>query len=281
MESVDVSVTSVEVVITDSKGNSVPGLTAADFEVRQDGIAQKITNFYAVTGGKLLLEDGTAIDLGAKEQATDVPEDVKAKYVFYVDNLNIQPMNRNRMFRRLKEFVPTVDRPERGRHGRHVQPVAESATPLHLGGQRHSRGHRGDRARDGRRHDDGRRVEGHARPHRRREDLGCRHQCGARVRAERPQRHGVHDRRHQADARQHGGAPGPQESALHVGGSPADRGPRALRGDPREVQRHDGHHAAVRLRHEHEVREDRPGRERQRRHDLHARCFGPHDRRRV
>jgi len=108
VESVDVSVTSVEVVITDSKGNRVPGLTAADFEVRQDGIAQKITNFYAVTGGKLLLEDGTAIDLGAKEQATDVPEDVKAKYVFYIDNLNIQPMNRNRMFRRLKEFVPTV-----------------------------------------------------------------------------------------------------------------------------------------------------------------------------
>ena len=61
--------TSVEVVVTDSKGNRVPGLTAADFEIKQDGIAQKITNFYAVTGGKLLLEDGTAIDLGAKEQA--------------------------------------------------------------------------------------------------------------------------------------------------------------------------------------------------------------------
>ena len=37
-----------------------------------------------------------------------MPNDVKAKYVFYIDNLNIQPMNRNRMFRRLKEFVPTV-----------------------------------------------------------------------------------------------------------------------------------------------------------------------------
>jgi len=32
VESVDVSVTSVEVVVTDSKGNRVPGLTAADFD---------------------------------------------------------------------------------------------------------------------------------------------------------------------------------------------------------------------------------------------------------
>jgi len=41
VESVDVSVTSVEVVVTDSKGNRVPGLTAADFEIQQDGITQK------------------------------------------------------------------------------------------------------------------------------------------------------------------------------------------------------------------------------------------------
>jgi VWFA-related protein len=108
VESVDVSVTSIDVVVTDSKGNRVPGLTAADFDIKQDGIAQKITNFYAVTGGKLLLEDGTSLDLGDKAQAAEVPQEVKAKYVFYVDNLNIQPMNRNRMFRRLKEFVPTV-----------------------------------------------------------------------------------------------------------------------------------------------------------------------------
>jgi VWFA-related protein len=108
VETVDVSVTSVEVVVTDSKGNRVPGLTAADFELKQDGIGQKITNFFAVTGGKLLLEDGTSIDLANKTQSEEVPREVKAKYVFYIDNLNIQPMNRNRMFRRLKEWVPQV-----------------------------------------------------------------------------------------------------------------------------------------------------------------------------
>ena len=108
IETVDVSVTSIEVVVTDSKGQRVAGLTPADFEVKQDGVAQKITNFYAVAGGKLLLEDGTTLDLGKKEVAAEVPSDVKARYIFYVDNLNIQPMNRNRMFKRLKEFVAEV-----------------------------------------------------------------------------------------------------------------------------------------------------------------------------
>ena len=109
-ESVDVSVTNVEVFVTDSKGQRVAGLTADDFEVKQDAIPQKITNFYAVAGGRVLLEDGTSIPLDAKDKdaAVEVPREVTAHYVFYVDNLNIQPMNRNRMFKRLKEFIPQV-----------------------------------------------------------------------------------------------------------------------------------------------------------------------------
>ncbi len=107
-ESVDVSVTNVDVFVTDSKGQRVSGLTAEDFEVKQDGIPQKITNFYAVYGGKVLLEDGTSIPLdpGDKDAAVEVPREVTAHYVFYVDNQNIQPQNRNRMFKRLKEFIP-------------------------------------------------------------------------------------------------------------------------------------------------------------------------------
>jgi hypothetical protein len=102
-ESVDVSVTSVEVVVTDSKGNRVPDLTAEDFEIKQDGVSQKITNFYAVSGGKVLLEDGTTVPLDAPATPdAEVPRELKAYYIFYIDNLNIQPNNRNRMFKRLK-----------------------------------------------------------------------------------------------------------------------------------------------------------------------------------
>ncbi len=105
-ESVDVAITNVDVIVTDSKGKRVPGLTIADFEVKQDGIPQTITNFYAVSGGKVLLEDGKEIPLDQKESEAEVPQTLKAHYVFFIDNLNIQPNNRNKMFKRLKEFIP-------------------------------------------------------------------------------------------------------------------------------------------------------------------------------
>jgi VWFA-related protein len=107
-ESVEVSITNVDVVVTDSKGHRVTGLKPEDFEVRQDGIAQKITNFYAVEGGKVLFEDGKSVPLSEPAAAAEVPPEVKAHYVFYIDNLNIQVQNRNRMFRRLKAAVPEM-----------------------------------------------------------------------------------------------------------------------------------------------------------------------------
>jgi VWFA-related protein len=107
-ESVEVSITNIEVVVTDSKGNRVTGLTKDDFQVIQDGVPQAITNFYAVTGGKVLLEDGQTISLdesAAPDAKAEVPQELKVHYILYIDNLNIQPQNRNRMFKRLKEFV--------------------------------------------------------------------------------------------------------------------------------------------------------------------------------
>jgi VWFA-related protein len=104
-ERVDVSVTNVDVIVTDSKGNRVPGLTREDFEVFQDGVPQAITNFYAVAGGKLLLEDGKTVPLDSPAAEAEVPRELKTRYIVYIDNLNIQPQNRNRMFKRLKEFI--------------------------------------------------------------------------------------------------------------------------------------------------------------------------------
>jgi VWFA-related protein len=104
-ETVEVSVTNIEVVVTDSKGNRVGGLTREDFEVKQDGVPQPITNFYAVTGGKVVLDDGKTVSLEEPTPDVELPTQLKTRYLFYIDNLNIQPQNRNRMFKRLKEFV--------------------------------------------------------------------------------------------------------------------------------------------------------------------------------
>jgi VWFA-related protein len=104
-ESVEVSVTNIEVVVTDSRGNRVSGLAKEDFEVLQDGVSKPISNFYAVSGGKVTLEDGKTVSLEEEAGAAEVPEALEVRYIVYIDNLNIQPQNRNRMFKRLKEFL--------------------------------------------------------------------------------------------------------------------------------------------------------------------------------
>jgi VWFA-related protein len=104
-ESVEVSVTNIEVFVTDRSGKRVSGLTRDDFELRQDGVPQKITNFYSVSGGKVLLEDGKELSIDEPAAKEELPVEVKARYLIYIDNLNIQVQNRNRMFRSLKTWV--------------------------------------------------------------------------------------------------------------------------------------------------------------------------------
>ena len=109
-ENVTVAVTNLEVVVTDSKGKRVPGLKKEDFQVFEDSVPQPLTNFYAVAGGRTTLSDGTEVSLSDEpkpnEKAADeIPANLKAKYIFYIDNLNIHPLHRTRIFKTLLPFV--------------------------------------------------------------------------------------------------------------------------------------------------------------------------------
>jgi VWFA-related protein len=106
-ESVTVAITNVEVVVTDSKGRRVPGLKQEDFQVFEDGIPQKLTNFFSVTGGRAILADGTAVALDDETKTADVPANLKARYVVYIDNLNIHPLHRTRVF---QSFFPFLEK---------------------------------------------------------------------------------------------------------------------------------------------------------------------------
>ena len=119
IETVDVNVINVEVYVTDKKGNPITGLTRDDFEVFEDKSPVAITNFYAVTEGQRSLPETPRPEPVAPTEERpkartepELPDDQQLHVVVYVDNFNIRPFNRNRVFRRLREFL--TDKLERG-----------------------------------------------------------------------------------------------------------------------------------------------------------------------
>jgi VWFA-related protein len=90
------------VVVTDAKGQPVTGLTAADFELFEDGKPVAISNFYAV-------ENGVTVELA--EGAPETPEEAAPRrrpphhVILYFDNANISPSNRGKALARLREFL--------------------------------------------------------------------------------------------------------------------------------------------------------------------------------
>jgi VWFA-related protein len=98
VESIEVRVTSVDVVVTDRDGKPVSGLTKDDFELYENGKPQTITNFYAI-------ERSTAPAAeGARLQTEAIPEERrKRRIVFFVDNESLGVAQRNR-------FLNVLDR---------------------------------------------------------------------------------------------------------------------------------------------------------------------------
>ena len=107
-ESVDVNLVNVQVWVTDKKGNPITGLSADDFELYENRRPVEISNFFAVEGRQPVLETA-ATSLEAEqplpEQLELLPEQERLHLVVYIDNFNIRPFNRNRVFRRLREFL--------------------------------------------------------------------------------------------------------------------------------------------------------------------------------
>lgn len=107
VRNVDVSVTNLDVVVTDSKGKRIPGLRKEDFIVIEDGLEQPVTNFYAVESGRLTIVGDEPVPLPAPgapkaEGAIPIP---KTRIVIFVDNLSLSPFNRNRILRNVQQFV--------------------------------------------------------------------------------------------------------------------------------------------------------------------------------
>jgi len=128
VRNVDVTVTNIDVVVTDSKGKRVKGLTRDDFEVYEDGVLQPLTNFYAVDGGKVVFFGDEPVPVAEPtptplplpvavptppSAAAPVPDEPavdplpvpRTRIVIFIDNLSLQPFNRNRVLRHVQAWV--------------------------------------------------------------------------------------------------------------------------------------------------------------------------------
>lgn len=107
-ERIEVHLISIYATAYDGKGSQIQGLTKDDFEIFEDGRPQKITHFLEVQGRRPV----QMFTMG--ETVTPKPEEplpprtqelLTEKFVFYIDNLNIDPMQRNQMIDKLEAFI--------------------------------------------------------------------------------------------------------------------------------------------------------------------------------
>jgi VWFA-related protein len=103
VESIEVRVVSLDVVVTDKAGNRVTGLTKDDFEVFERGRLQPITNFSEIGAetGEGSTNVTTSIDPNAPARRTNT-------VVFFIDANSIDPRRRHIVFDELQEFSKTA-----------------------------------------------------------------------------------------------------------------------------------------------------------------------------
>lgn len=113
-ETVNVNLVNIEVHVTDKQGNPVTGLTKDDFIVEENKRPVEITNFYVIEKGRPKLPANVELPERVEEPQVPgiekpdipyIPKDQKLFLGVYVDNFNIRPFNRNRVFRDLRAFL--------------------------------------------------------------------------------------------------------------------------------------------------------------------------------
>jgi len=100
-EAIDVRLHNVDVIVTDAKGNHVPGLREEDFEILEGGAPQKISNFaeYSDAAAQTapLSESGGS--------ATAVQKPPARKFVLFIDEMNMHPVTRKKFTTSVNELL--------------------------------------------------------------------------------------------------------------------------------------------------------------------------------
>ncbi len=107
VETIEVHVVNVDVVVTDRDGNRVRGLTRDDFELYEDKRPQTITNFYEAR------DDVRAPAAQATAAVAPAPPEQRQhrRFAFFVDNDSLHPTVRKEVIASLHKFVDANFRP--------------------------------------------------------------------------------------------------------------------------------------------------------------------------
>ena len=109
-ETIDVSIVNLDVFVTDRRGNRVHGLKADDFEVRENGEVQPITNFTEYAAEQSQVRARTAAAPPAAVNGVDVAPPTKRTMVIFVQIVR-QPSTGHQVFASLRQFVRQSVRP--------------------------------------------------------------------------------------------------------------------------------------------------------------------------
>ena len=105
LESIEVAVNNVDVIVTDHAGNRVRGLQRSDFELLENNAPQAISNFYEVRGA------GRAPAAAPESVAADVRAAEPRKLVMLFDELSLHPSVAGDLERRAGELVDAALQP--------------------------------------------------------------------------------------------------------------------------------------------------------------------------
>lgn len=129
VETFEVQLHSLDVVVTDRKGQPVRDLREQDFEILENGQPQDITNFaiYDSAAGRA---EGAATAAGQEVAAEPPPP---RRFVFFIDEIAVQGVARRKLFEQVRSFVRSM-RP--GDTAAVIRPVGAKNVAQELTGDR-------------------------------------------------------------------------------------------------------------------------------------------------
>lgn len=112
VDEIELTIANLVVYVTDKKGRAITDLTKDDFEIYQDGDKKQITNFKLYTD-EIIRSEYQEDVAPLVATPTPIPEGpvsagpLQVHLVLYIDNENLDPLDRNRVLSQTREFVRT------------------------------------------------------------------------------------------------------------------------------------------------------------------------------